>query len=252
MSSISSAWKGLPEGSDDVPRRTRLIYGLLALSAVMLIVLPVALIGRRLYEARQLEQIATRNGCIVQWSWGRHGTWYDSPMTRWIGGAATIGFHKSPPQGNPGADEQWLAVSRQLRPYAHRVNGIDFSQSAVTGRGLDDLASYPGLVTLCLANTNLTDADLDVLEDLPHIEYLMLNNKAFTDASLERLSGLPKLTMLCIDGAQLTPKGIDAVSHLSQLRALHVSGAERADPAWMKLASSNPSLRIVDARDWIR
>lgn len=251
MSNTSSASEHLQESPDDAPRRSRMIYVLLALSALVLIALPAALVGRRLHEARQLERIAAAGGCKVQWGWRHHDKWYDSPTTRRIAGSAMIGFHESPPHGNPDTDEQWLAVSRQLRPYAHRVHGIDFSQSTVSGRSLDDLAAYPGLVSLCLANTTLTDADLDVLARLPRIEYLILNNRLFTDASLNRMSQLPKLTMLYVDGAQLTPDGIDALSHLSQLRALHVSGAERADPAWMDLALSNPSLRIVDERDSI-
>jgi hypothetical protein len=248
MSSTSSASENPQESPDDAPRRSWQIYGLLALAALALIALPAALVGKRLYEARQLERIATAGGCIVQWGWKHHDKWYDSPTMRRIAGNANIGFHESPPSGTPDADEQWLAVSRQLRPYAHRVHGIDFSQSAVSGRGLDDLAAYPGLVTLCLASTNLTDADLDILAELPRIEYLFLNNGVFTDASLDRLSRLPKLTMLYVDGAQLTPDGIDALSHLSQLQQLFVGGAVDAGPSRTDLATSNSSLQIVDRR----
>ncbi|MCA9078604.1 MAG: hypothetical protein KDA93_26495 [Planctomycetaceae bacterium] len=227
-------------------RRRQQIYVGLAILAVATLAIPIAFVAMRLSEADHLQRLATGRGAVVQWGWRHHDKWFDSMTMRRIGGNAHIGFHENPTTGTPFTDVEWLALSDELQPLSHRVHGVDFSKSNVGRQSLLDLSRYPGLLTLCLASTNLTDEGIEVLDDLPQIEFLMVYENNMTDEAMRHIAHLPQLKYLLVDGTQMTSKAINELKALTHLEELRIHGTPLDGDALKSFADENPNIRIIE------
>ena len=125
----------------------------------------------------------------------------------------------------------------------------------LTGAFLQHVASLPGLKSLLLRGSGITDSGLDHLKGAKNLEFLMLDGTKVTDAGLTHLRGLTCLRELDLSRTKVTDAGLTHLRGLSNLRSLDVSktavsaGGVGKLAAWLPLASVKSSVVIPnDAR----
>jgi YHS domain-containing protein len=84
----------------------------------------------------------------------------------------------------------------KLAPLAANLRWLDLTGTAITDKGMAQVAGMPHLTRLHLARTAVTDAGLQQLAPLEDLAYLNLHGTPLTDAALERLKPLRKLRQL--------------------------------------------------------
>ena len=84
----------------------------------------------------------------------------------------------------------------KLAPLAANLRWLDLTGTAITDKGMAQVAGMPHLTRLHLARTAVTDAGLQQLAPLADLAYLNLHGTPLTDAALERLKPLRKLRQL--------------------------------------------------------
>ena len=102
-----------------------------------------------------------------------------------------------------------------------RVPGIVsliLADTQVTDAGLVHLKRLRRLHSLWLNNTRITDAGLAHLAGLSNLRYLLIARTKVTDAGLAHLKGLPMLAQITLDGTEITDAGL---AHLAGLSGIH-------------------------------
>ena len=97
---------------------------------------------------------------------------------------------------------------------------VTLSGPLVTNVQLTLLMDLPGLKSLYLLDTQVTETGLDELRELPQLEYLVLQGPQASDAGLEHLKGLTQLHKLELVGTKVTDAGLKHLTGLTRLREL--------------------------------
>ena len=98
------------------------------------------------------------------------------------------------------------------------VNFVVLSGSQTVSDGeLAHVGRLPALVSLAVAETNLTDAGLAHLKGLAKLSVLWLHGTRVTDAGLANLKGLSNLRWLVLDDTQITDTGLLQLSGMTKL-----------------------------------
>lgn len=84
----------------------------------------------------------------------------------------------------------------KLAPLAANLRWLDLTGTAITDKGMAQVAGMPHLTRLHLARTAVTAAGLQQLASLGDLAYLNLHGTPLTDAALEHLKPLRKLRQL--------------------------------------------------------
>ena len=103
----------------------------------------------------------------------------------------------------------------KLAALASNLRWLDLTGTAITDKGLAQLASMPHLTRLHLARTAVTDEGLLQLAGLGELLYLNLYGTPVTDAGLENLKPLNKLRQLFLWQTGVTPDAAKAFAQHS-------------------------------------
>jgi hypothetical protein len=104
----------------------------------------------------------------------------------------------------------------------------------------------PGLTSLYLPWSNLTDAVLPHLAGLTGLTYLQTFGNQFTDAGVQQLAALRKLEHLYLEEGTLSVAAFDFVAHLPRLERLGVQDVQLSKGELKQLRSRLPRVRIDD------
>jgi hypothetical protein len=130
------------------------------------------------------------------------------------------------------------------------VRGLDLSGEWLTDAKFDGLGPLPGLQTLRLEDTSVTDTGLAVLERAPNLVELILRapQRPYTDAGLKHLAPLTRLTLLHVPGSQATDATMACLAGMPDLAALVLDGARVTDAGLAHLANK-PRLSHLSLRE---
>jgi hypothetical protein len=85
---------------------------------------------------------------------------------------------------------------------------VDLRGSAITDRSLNDLSSFPRLISLNLMGTPVTLEGIISLKETPRLKSLNLVNTMVTDSAAKELASFPHLQKLFLWNSKFTEKGI--------------------------------------------
>jgi len=96
-----------------------------------------------------------------------------------------------------------------------RLESLSFVRTAITDRGIERVATFPGMVELIrldfLQNSGITDAVAETICHFKHLRWLTLDGLNFTDASLAAIEQL-RLSHLNLGGTNVTDNGLAKLS----------------------------------------
>jgi Leucine-rich repeat (LRR) protein len=127
---------------------------------------------------------------------------------------------------------------------------LDLSGSAVSDKGLKELAALTHLKLLSLSFTNVTlsaeaEEGLDALACLTNLRILNVAHNRLDRYAIARLSKLPCLEELHLDGIELSPAMIDELGKLKSVNALGLTKTSMDDNGLLQLARF-PKLRRLN------
>jgi len=174
--------------------------------------------------------------------------------------------------GLAATDPKWItdAGGVLLRDSAGRITGIDLRSSWVTDSDLAEVAKIPGVKTLDLSLSRVTDrgmralrgadgiVDLNlyfaeqvtdegmaVIKGWKHLKRLNVRGTKITDTTLEFVASIPTLESLDIGYAEVTDVGLDRLTSMQSLRELTIGGNKLTD-AGVHLLRQLPQLAYLD------
>lgn len=113
---------------------------------------------------------------------------------------------------------------------------VDLTRTKADDKALAVIVKgLPGLQTLELESTQVTDAGLAHLEGLTHLKELTLVNTEVTDAGLARLKGLTRLSRLDLSATKVTDAGLAHLKGLTDLRDLGLGLTKITDQGLVRL-----------------
>lgn len=170
------------------------------------------------------------------------------------------------------ADPKWItdAGGAVLRDSSGKITGVDLRSSWVTDSDLAEVAAIPGLKTLDLSLSRVTDrgmralrpatgvVDLNlyfaelvtdegmsIVRDWKNLKRLNVRGTKITDTTLEFVSTLPALEALDIGYAEVTDVGLDRLTSMTSLRELTIGGNKLTDVG-VHLLRQLPQLTYLD------
>ncbi|QDU44409.1 Leucine Rich repeats (2 copies) [Symmachiella dynata] len=124
------------------------------------------------------------------------------------------------------------------------VDQVGLNQSLVEDQDLALLQQTPGLRTLKLQTTRITDAGIQHLSSVPQLQKLDLGGTEITNAGLDHLQSLEELQELAIADTAVSDDGIAKLAGLKTLTVLDASGTNLTD-ASLKTLSEIPILKTL-------
>ena len=95
------------------------------------------------------------------------------------------------------------------------------------------------VVSVNLADSEVTDSTLVHLKELPGLEHLWLNRTGVSDAGLANLAGLVNLQELGLQGTRVTDLGLAHLTGLTRLEILFLSQTDLTDAGLQHLVGFN-------------
>ena len=104
---------------------------------------------------------------------------------------------------------QGKEVQRLKRSQEGMIYAIRFTPENYSRELLAEVAGYPNLEQIELANCDVSDDDLKLLKGLFRLEGIGLSNTKVTEKGLRHLETLPMLHLIEIEGSQISPEELD-------------------------------------------
>jgi hypothetical protein len=104
----------------------------------------------------------------------------------------------------------------------------------------------PGLTSLYLPWSNLTDAVLQHVAGLTGLSYLQTFGNQFTDAGVQQLAALQKLEQLYLEESTLSVAAFDFAARLPRLERLGLQDVQLSKTELEQLRSRLPRARVGD------
>jgi Leucine Rich repeat len=139
----------------------------------------------------------------------------------------------------------WVAAQggSVTRDAAGRITGVNLRASWITDGDLEMLGQVPGLQTLDLSLTRITDLGLEHLKSLAEVRDLNLYYCEFlTDVGIARLKGWKKLERLNLRGTKITDTSLEHLASLPALASL--------DVGFTQITSNGGAAAFAGAGDW--
>ena len=92
-----------------------------------------------------------------------------------------------------------------------KLRRLTLTRSALTDKGLEQLAGVKTLEHLVLPGDKVTARGLDHLKKLPALQTLAFRGSRFADADAKSFAGFPKLTNLQVGMGDITQDGLKAI-----------------------------------------
>ena len=124
------------------------------------------------------------------------------------------------------------------------LRSLNLGATPITDAALSAIAGLPQLRSLNLGQTKITDAALPAIARLPQLTSLDLSATQVTGAGLPALAGLSRLTDLDLDGTKIGDEGAAALARLVTLVELHIEGTKITDAGLAKLKALE-NLRVL-------
>lgn len=96
-----------------------------------------------------------------------------------------------------------------LAKFKDNIVQMKIGRSAITDKGLADIATFPNLLKLHLEHTKVTDAGLAQLKDHARLSYINLFGVDVTDAGIAALSEIPTLKNIYVYETKVTGEGVE-------------------------------------------
>jgi Leucine-rich repeat (LRR) protein len=114
---------------------------------------------------------------------------------------------------------------REINSIKEQLVSLKLANTQVTDEFVMDLADYPRLINLQLGHTKITDKSLEALQNSPRLETLNLYATAVTDAGILKLAQIKTLRNLYVWQSKVSPAGI---AQLKKLRPkLHIDNGTK-------------------------
>ncbi len=126
-----------------------------------------------------------------------------------------------------------------LKPVAAHILWLDLGGTAVTDKGLVQVAGMKNLTKLYLQNTAVGDAGLNQLRGLGKLEYLNLYGTKVSDAGVAKLGGLKNLKSLYAWQTKVSEKGAANLKKRLPNLAVNLGWSEKDKP--VVVASAAPA-----------
>jgi hypothetical protein len=121
-----------------------------------------------------------------------------------------------------------MSVLKDAKDLTFDIEYIGMSYAGGVDEFLRQIRGYPGVTTLRLIKTGVTDAGMEHVATLPNLEELILFQQSITDVGLEKLVTSPKLERLEFSSyKKVSIPAIVALPHLLRLRLYDTYGADR-------------------------
>jgi len=117
----------------------------------------------------------------------------------------------------------WLLLGwGAVMAIAYVGHGLHVGRTKVSDSGMTHLVALPGLTTVSLDGTRVTDAGLEDLSKRATIKWLKLNNTEISDVGLGHLARLSNLEVLFVKETRVTSPGIaELQKHLPNCKIYH-------------------------------
>ena len=142
---------------------------------------------------------------------------------------------------------EFADVHMPLIAQAPGLRSVALDGTRITDQGLQHLLGLKHLETLSLGHTDITDKGAVVLGRLSSLKYLHVRGTRITGAALESLARLPRLESLDLSGVVLDAEGLAKLHLLSQLQVLVLNDLPLGDDDVAALGTAR-SLRILQMR----
>jgi serine/threonine protein kinase len=129
----------------------------------------------------------------------------------------------------------------------NRLQGVVMDSAEVTDAGLDHLSRLHELVVLDVTDTKVTDAAMVHLARLGKLRMLDLKGTAVTDTGLAQVAKLKTLGSLGLGRSQVTDTGLAYVATMPELVILGLSGTKVTDAGLSRLTALS-NLATLDLR----
>ncbi len=159
-----------------------------------------------------------------------HKRWQAETRIRHLGGS--IGKARVSLAGTSATDDDLIFVANLVRltDLANTtVLSLDLADTDITDNGLVCLSKLSNLWILDLRGTEITDAGLAHVTELTNLEELVLDDTSITGQSLEHLSNLPKLRTLRLQGTAIDDSSLASLHQLSSLENVMLAGTPITD-----------------------
>lgn len=114
---------------------------------------------------------------------------------------------------------------KDLDAIKEQLISLKLANTQVTDALVSDLAEFPRLINLQLGHTKITDKSLDALQNAPHLETLNVYGTAVTDAGILKLAKIKTLRNVYVWQSKVTDAG---VAQLKKLRPdLHIDNGTK-------------------------
>lgn len=142
--------------------------------------------------------------------------------------------------GNRLAREITFSERTRLPPTAFSVPNrstefLTIPKAQVLREHLTDLAQWPRLLTLNLADCEIDEAALAVLNAAPKLTDLWLEGTNLTDKGLPEAGKLTNLRWLNVGRTRVTDAGLESITNLKELRVLWVNETSVTDEGILRL-----------------
>jgi uncharacterized membrane protein len=114
---------------------------------------------------------------------------------------------------------------QEISSIQEQLVSLKLANTQVTDEFVMDLADYPRLINLQLGHTKITDKSLEALQNSPRLETLNIYATAVTDAGILKLAKIKTLRNLYVWQSKVSPAGI---AQLKKLRPkLHIDNGTK-------------------------
>lgn len=163
-------------------------------------------------EQRDIAQKLRRSGAFL--STDEHGR------------ISFLWFYANPEKYRPKVTDDTVACLSQI----DSLSSVDFSETAITDRGLDAIIPSVGLRSLALPGSRrITDSGLRKIATFQRLQTLVASDTGITDAGLSALANLSELRVLVLLNTNTTMEGLVHIGEKKQLRVLPLSGTSVSD-----------------------
>jgi hypothetical protein len=146
-------------------------------------------------------------------------------------GGRTVYDYEEPPRATPvPAPHRPMWLQKLLdEDFFSDVDYVDFTDTKVADKDLENLKALPQLRELSLSNTKVTDNGLEHLKALTRLRGLWLTDTKVTDEGLTNIEALTQLRVLSIKSTKVTDRGLENLKALTKLRALSLAATKVTD-----------------------
>ena len=127
--------------------------------------------------------------------------------------------------------------------HSRRLESLDLTDTAVSGKALHALSGLPSLRHLKLTGTRVDDSSIAALKRCGWLETLDLSRTACGDAGLRSVLG-SELENVSLSSTNVTDMGLQTLAGLRTLHSVDVNGSEVTDAGFAQFRTQRPDVDV--------